>query len=291
VGDTKSEYRVRILTFLGLTFGLSAIFWTTIAQAGTLNAGGGAYTLALMWCPGIAALSTTLVFQRNLSGLGWRLGQRRYLLPAYFLPIGYGLVAYGLVWLTGLGVFTTDNLPALGSLTPESLPPSAKLAGFLVVISTAGIVVALLSATGEELGWRGLLVPELARRLSFNQTALLSGVIWTIWHLPLILFADYHSATPRLYAIACFTVMVLGMSFLLAWLRLRSGSVWPAALLHASHNLWVQAVFDPLTRDTGATAYLTGEFGALLALAIGVAAALCVLKGSDEVAATVTAPG
>lgn len=83
--------------------------------------------------------------------------------------------------------------------------------------------------------------------------------------LPVILFADYHSAAPRLYAIACFTVMVLGMSFLLAWVRLGSGSVWSAALLHAAHNFWVQTVFDPLTRDTGPTAYLTGEFGAALA--------------------------
>lgn len=107
---------------------------------------------------------------------------RRYLLRAYFLPIGYGLVVYGFVWLTGLGGFTTDTLPALGGLASASLPPGAKLAGFLVVVATAGIVLSLLSAAGEELGWRGLLVPELAKRMSFNRTALLSGVIWTPWH-------------------------------------------------------------------------------------------------------------
>jgi membrane protease YdiL (CAAX protease family) len=88
------------------------------------------------------------------------------------------------------------------------------------------------------------------------------------------------------YAIGCFTVMVLGMSFLLAWVRLGLGSVWPAALLHAAHNLWVQAVFDPLTRDSGPTAYLTGEFGAALALAVVAAAGLCVLKGQLTMSAT-----
>jgi hypothetical protein len=61
-------------------------------------------------------------------------------------------------------------------------------------------------------------------------------------------------------------VVALGVPF--AWLRLRSGSVWPAAILHASHNLFVQAFFDRVTVDTGPTKWLTGEFGAALALAI-----------------------
>jgi len=52
----------------------------------------------------------------------------------------------------------------------------------------------------------------------------------------------------------------------MAWLRLRSGSVWPAALLHASHNLYIQGYFDRVTADTGITKYLTGEFGAALAI-------------------------
>jgi len=65
----------------------------------------------------------------------------------------------------------------------------------------------------------------------------------------------------------CFTVMAVGISFAFAWLRLQSGSFWPAALMHASHNLFIQQVFDPLTQDTGITAYITGEFGTALAIA------------------------
>ena len=47
---------------------------------------------------------------------------------------------------------------------------------------------------------------------------------------------------------------------------LKSGSLWIAVLLHASHNLFIQRVFDPLTTDTGLTRYVTGEFGAALAV-------------------------
>jgi hypothetical protein len=64
--------------------------------------------------------------------------------------------------------------------------------------------------------------------------------------------------------------MVVGISFPLAWLRLRSGSFWPAALLHASHNLFIQGFFDTVTVDTGVTKYLLSEFGAVLALAAAI---------------------
>jgi len=51
-----------------------------------------------------------------------------------------------------------------------------------------------------------------------------------------------------------------------AWLRLKSGSLWTGVLMHASHNLFIQSVFGPLTTDTGLTKYITGEFGLALAL-------------------------
>jgi membrane protease YdiL (CAAX protease family) len=123
-----------------------------------------------------------------------------------------------------------------------------------------------VSALGEELGWRGLLVPELAKLTTFTRTALISGAIWALWHTPLILFADYNSGAPKPYAVLCFAVAVIGISFAFAWLRLRSGSVWTGMLMHASHNLWIQGFFDRVTIDTGRTRWFTTEFGAALAL-------------------------
>jgi membrane protease YdiL (CAAX protease family) len=91
---------------------------------------------------------------------------------------------------------------------------------------------------GEELGWRGLLVPELARRFSFTATALISGVAWAAWHVPVMVLADYHNpGAPLWFGLVCFAVLVIGISFAFAWLRLKSGSVWPTVLLHASHNV------------------------------------------------------
>jgi len=119
---------------------------------------------------------------------------------------------------------------------------------------------------GEEIGWRGLLVPELTKTNGFTKTALISGIIWASWHMPLVFLAGYNGGTPLAYSAACFTVMIIAISFPFAWLRLKSGNLWTAALLHASHNLFIQDVFDRLTDPTGISPYITGEFGIGLAL-------------------------
>ena len=254
--DTRmSDGKKEVGTYLGFTFGLSAIFWALIISGGSLGVHGGLYVFALMWCPGTSALITRLIFQRNVRGEGWPIGSPKWLGLAYLLPLGYASVAYGLVWLTGLGGVDLARFK-----TPVVL--------FLVV----GALQSLLSATGEELGWRGFLVPTLARTMSFRRTAIVSGAIWAAWHVPLIIFADYNGGTPSWYSTLCFAVMVVSMGFPFAWLRLRSGSVWPAAVLHASHNLFVQAFFDRVTVDTGPTKWLTSEFGAALALTIAATA-------------------
>ena len=65
--------------------------------------------------------------------------------------------------------------------------------------------------------------------------------------------------------------MVIGMSVIYTWFRLKTGSLWTATFLHASHNLFIQGIFTPLTGDTGPTRYAIDEFG-FLPLVIGVAA-------------------
>jgi len=77
---------------------------------------------------------------------------------------------------------------------------------------------------------------------------------------------------PLGYALLWGIVGMVAVSFPLAWLRLRSGSLWTAAILHGTHNILVQEILDPLTVDTGPTEWLIGEFGCVIPLAwVGVA--------------------
>lgn len=260
--DQMIERNRDIPLFLLLTLLFSSVSYFLIIKAGTLDAYGGLYVYLLMWSPGLAAIITSLVRHGTLRGLGWHWGKTRYQILAYFLPLFYAAVVYLTVWGTGLGAFDygmLDNFQDWGD---------GQVSGWVALIAFVGLgtLSGCFSALGEEIGWRGFLVPALYEKRSFLYASLISGVIWALWHTPLILFADYHSGTPQWYSLLCFTFLAIGVSFILAWLRLKSGSVWTAMFLHASHNLYIQNFFDRVTIDTGYTPYITTEFGVGLAL-------------------------
>ena len=98
-----------------------------------------------------------------------------------------------------------------------------------------------------------------------SRASLYSGVIWGAWHLPGILTGAYGAAgTPKAYQLLCFTILVIASAVVQAWLRMRSGSVWPSTIMHATHNGIIQAFFNRITADTGPTAWFIGEFGVAL---------------------------
>lgn len=273
----------RLAAFLGLTFVFSAVFYYLIISTGSLGGSGTAiYVLGLMWCPGIAALVTQLVFNRSVKGLGWRWGKTRYQIIAYLLPIVYAAPVYIAVWILGWGDVNSEIFSqAAQRYGLSDLPQPLAFALLLIVSGILGIIPNSVFALGEEIGWRGFLVPELAKTATFFRTALISGAVWAIWHYPLIVFSDYRGSTPRGYGLVCFTIMVLAISFPLAWLRLKSGSLWTATLLHASHNLFIQSFFDRLTLDTGIAKWIIGEFGCGIALTGLLVAVLFWRKRSD----------
>lgn len=245
---TKKNGKELIL-FLVMTLVSSSIFWALIIKSGFQSKNAALYVMGLMWCPGISAIVTSLIFQKSLRPIGWKWGKTRYQLLSFFLPIVYAAVTYSVVWLVGWGKINKEF--------------SVETAEFL----TVGIIFSFLFALGEEIGWRGFLVPQLSKVMGFTSVCLVSGLIWSLWHYPLIIFSGYHGGTPVLYSLVCFTLMVTGTSFAYAWLRLISGSVWTGMFLHGMHNHFVQDFFDPLTSDTGITSYIIGEFGAALAVA------------------------
>jgi uncharacterized protein len=250
----------KIFLFLIFVVALMAIPYIQIINSGSMQ---GPVVLLLMWSPGIAAFVTQLITARTLKGLGWRLGNWRYLLTSFLLPLGAAILVYGLSWIVGIVPFAGAQLvDAVEEATGRRLMlPLAILATVVVLF-----VPSLAAALGEEIGWRGLLLPELAKRFQFTFAVLWSAVIWAIYHYPAILFADYHSDAPRWFALIMFTISIFSFSVIAGWLRLKSGSLWPAAILHASHNLFVQAVFDKMTLKFGLAPYLTTEFGAGLAI-------------------------
>lgn len=64
--------------------------------------------------------------------------------------------------------------------------------------------MSILLALGEEIGWRGFLVPQLAKLTTFTWVAIISGIIWALWHFPLAIMGMYVAETPLWWSLPIF---------------------------------------------------------------------------------------
>jgi membrane protease YdiL (CAAX protease family) len=269
--------RKPLYTFLGLVSVLAAISYAIAfgGSEGNQNAG----LVLVQFSPLLAAFITKLIYQHNLRGLGWKWGKTRYQVASYLLPFGIGLVSFGLVWLLGFGGFYNEAYLAeaqTGIADMFGVTVASPYVVMLVLILTNGTVGMFLTfgAIGEEIGWRGFLAPELYKHYNFTKTSLISGVIWGVYHFPVIilLYAPSKDISPWPLMVTAI-IAGIGLSTILAWLRIKSGSVWTAVIFHAALNVHVQGFFEQLTVETSnLTYYISGEFGlmsALVAVVVG----------------------
>ena len=239
----------KIITYVILTFSLSSIGYYLIIHSKALGINPFIIMFYLMWCPALSGIITSLVYEKNLSGLGWRLGRPRWLGLAYLLPVAYATLAYGIIWLFGFGGINSNY----------------QFDAFKLIV--VGTVFNVAFAAGEEIGWRGFLVPQLYKLTNFTKTCLITGIIWSVWHFPLIISGVYLAKMPLDSQLLLLVVTVTAMTFPISWIRLKSGSVWPAVLFHASHNLYIQRFFDPITTETSPVSkYMIGESGIVMAV-------------------------
>ena len=147
------------------------------------------------------------------------------------------------------------------------------MVGLVIGIALATTLWTALSsilAAGEEIGWRGYMLTRLIDA-GVPRPVLASGLIWGSWHVPLFLWGGFVQGVPPLLATALLMVMTPALGFVLARMRLETGSVWPAVALHAAWNVAIQAGFQPLAEGASSQVWV-GESGVITALALVVAA-------------------
>jgi hypothetical protein len=130
----------------------------------------------LMWSPALASLITRVVLREGFADVSFRSGGRRSLraiLLAFAVPLVVGSLAYGSAYLTGLAQLAPPALP----FVPPSAGPLARLALVVALSGTLGTLVSLPNAAGEEIGWRGYLLPRLIAA-GAPRPILLTGLIW-----------------------------------------------------------------------------------------------------------------
>ncbi len=255
------QVRKTILLFLGILTLLSAICYYAILKLNPTSI----YVGALMMCPALSAFITLKLLKRPISSLPWGLKSLKHLRLSYLIPVGYITISYVLIWVFGFGNVLNQETIAEWSqeLGMEGFGSPSVLFTMFVLLSIVGVVKNIGSTLGEEIGWRGFFIYELRKLFSFGTVSLISGLIWAIWHWPII-FLIYTGSGNLLLHVTAFTVMIVAISVILAYYTFRSNSLWPAALFHSVHNIYIQKFFTPLTIINDSSTFWIDEYGLML---------------------------
>lgn len=245
---TRNVTLYKILLFLLLTFLWSlpgyALFPTSFA------------ILLLMWGPGFAAFTTQYIYNQPLLGLGWPKGQWKWLLLSILLPLLYALITYSALWQLELISFNKEIIFSLKHL------------------SLFSILSIMFMVIGSEIGWRGFLVIELNKICSYTTNCFITGLLWSIWYFPVLIYSEIESTISLYLHLSFFTFFQVTISFILGWLRLKSKNIWTTVAFRTSQQFFIFYFLEsqilslsPFTKyfvgETGLAQAVTGVFFAL----------------------------
>lgn len=240
----KRKVLTYVLWVYGLTFGMSALFFLS-------GLGGNVFLLTIfmsgyMLFPLIAVfIVQKLIYKEAFA--------RPLLLPgkpnwwwlvAMFLPmLLVGLTAFVAMLFPGttLDLSLENYLNMLDSASAAPMKDLFEVLPFHPLWLLAaqsfvgGITMNAILAFGEEIGWRGFLLREL-RALGFWKASLLIGLIWGPWHAPLTLFAGHNYPSTPVFGVLMMTIFCMLLSPILAFLTIKSRSIFPAAFFHGVMN-------------------------------------------------------
>ena len=219
-----------------------------------------------MFCPLLAVLLVQKAFQRQPTGIGWKVqGGRRWWLAAWFGPAVFTVLAavlYFAVFPHRLDLSGSWLAAAYGGeMDAETLRRELGVSNLSYMLETGLFAVTLappinmLAAVGEEAGWRGYMMPHLKEQLGLLNGRLLGGVIWGVWHWPIMLLTGYEYGTNYLGApvlgLVVWCVVCFALNTLLDWLYEKTGCIWVSAIAHGAFNA-VVALFVVLTSPADA---------------------------------------
>lgn len=262
ISSENREVWETIILFLILLTALSSIAYFAILKLNPTSI----YVGALMLSPALASFITLKIRKRPISSLPWNLKELKYLKLSYITPILYVSIAYVLIWLFGFGDLINSERILQWSKElgiDGSSNQTTVIIVMIFLLLTVGVVKNLGSTLGEEIGWRGFLIFELRKVMSFKSVAIVSGLIWAVYHFPII-HLMYGRGEHLLLHLSAFTMMILGVSVILAYYTFKSNSLWPAALYHSVHNIYIQKICTPLTISNDNTSFWIDEYGFMI---------------------------
>jgi membrane protease YdiL (CAAX protease family) len=235
-----------IVSYLFIAFGMAWIIWEIPIRFG-VSPRSPLFQLVVLpggFAPAIAAIIVRKwITREGFADAGLRLNLRKW--PYYLVALLFPLLvtAVIVVLAVALGISQPDfSLQRfLGTLVSGSAiprPPLTQLPSYLWYVLPFQLMIIALVATpilcGEEFGWRGYLQPRLLKQRPV-MAALTTGLIWGVWHFPLIL-RGYDFPEHPVLGMCVFPVDTILLSIIFGWLRMRTGSIWSSSLAHAATN-------------------------------------------------------
>ena len=229
----------RLLIYLGLAFGMAWLVFFVFILTGHTWSGSTPELMSLVSF-GMLAPTAAHIITRKITGEGFRLSGKDsmmlgidlkgkkwlFFLVAVILPVIYASLGDVIIWLSCPEAFRiTDVRPFVAIIYP-----------LLAVVS--GVVLSF-AALGEELGWRGYMMPKLIELIGMPKAIITGGIIWGLWHAPLTCVGhnygmDYPGFPYVGIILMCLMCMALGT--VLTYVTIKTGSIWPAAFMHAINN-------------------------------------------------------
>ncbi len=247
--NTKNPKKIWL--FLAITFGLSwtmaLVYWLAGGNTNTASTPYFVMTITYMFTPMISALLVQkIILKQNVKqNLGINFKWNRWWTIAWFLPLIIALATMG-VGLLFPSVSFSPEMDGMfdrfeGMLTPEQMDEMRNMElpvhPFFITL-TQGLIAALtinaVAGFGEELGWRGILHESLKEK-GFWKMSLIIGIIWGIWHAPIILMGHNYPEYPiaGVFMMIAFCILFAPIFTLI---REKSGSVIAASILHGGIN-------------------------------------------------------
>jgi membrane protease YdiL (CAAX protease family) len=219
-------------------------------------------TTILSYSPAIAALIARVSLREGIKDVSFRLRGEwvsKAILIAWLWPVVSGFLTYGIAWTAGFTRFQWTSLGyPFGSWGPENLVgisildlPVSQQFSIRLASCLLFAPIACLQSFGEELGWRGYMLTRLFDA-KIPVPVFWNGLIWGLWHIPFVLLLTTNRNLPERRSVSLFFFVIssIALSYLLGYLRLRSGSIWPAVLAHASGNTVLTMAFTGFTNGT-----------------------------------------
>lgn len=237
------------MIYLVLAFGLTWIIFFAYILSGNVWAADGEITgmdqfVSLgMLCPALAMLLTRYVTREGfavtgkdsmLLGINFKDKKWVYFVIAMLLPWIYVELGNALTLLISPNAFDLHNPELLGLTDNERA--IVFIQPIAAIVSGATVSFA---AFGEEAGWRGYMMPKMIKLWGVGKAVVSGGIIWGMWHWPLTYIGHNFGMKYFGYPFAGFAamcVLCIFMGIILTYVTYKSGSIWPAAILHAINN-------------------------------------------------------